>query len=149
MPVRKLVRGRADRCAGSGAANATDGQCRNSLDRLPHHTITHDIRTKKDCGINGIQLLQIHAGLRRPQNYAIDHDLCSFHLNRHQHKTKAGKHHPNYRHGMRTQAAIEEYRQKVIQLNKLEGGVPFFPEESRERAFCAVRSPLSWTGYSS
>ena len=48
------------------------------------------------------------------------HDLCSFHLNRHKHKTKAGKHHPNFKHGMRTQDAIAAYRKSVIQLNKLE-----------------------------
>ena len=45
---------------------------------------------------------------------------CRYHGARRQNTIKSGDHHPNFKHGMRTQAAIEEYRQKVIQLNKLE-----------------------------
>jgi hypothetical protein len=49
-----------------------------------------------------------------------DHDLCSFHLNRHQHTIKTGKHHPNFKHGLRTLESVRQYRGKMLELDQIE-----------------------------
>ena len=45
---------------------------------------------------------------------------CRYHGARRQNTIKTGKHHPQYKHGERTQEAIERFRSKMLELHNLE-----------------------------
>ena len=44
---------------------------------------------------------------------------CRYHGARRRETVKVGKDHPNYRHGARTKKAIEQYRQKMLEIRVL------------------------------